>query len=70
MNRVSQLAEENEQLREELFKQWEYNHSEHCGQAILPNPHDKCCWPMPRILFMGSASEALQLRPVESAGSA
>jgi len=35
-------------LRAELWRQWEYNHAEHCGK---PWPHeDECYWPPPGVL--------------------
>lgn len=36
-------------LREELLKQWEYNHSEHCG--LWPHAEgEECLWPFPEVL--------------------
>jgi hypothetical protein len=39
-------------LREELRRQWEYNHSERCGE--MPACHvGECHWPMPEVLRRG-----------------
>jgi hypothetical protein len=36
-------------LQKELWNQWEYNHSEHCGKQL---PHSGACyWPMPDELI-------------------
>jgi hypothetical protein len=36
-------------LQKELWNQWEYNHSEHCGKQL---PHSSACyWPMPDELI-------------------
>jgi hypothetical protein len=57
---VARLEEEIKQLRAELFKQWEYNHTEHCGREF---PHDNCQWPMPKVLVFGlkAPNEVLRL---------
>lgn len=37
-------------LAVELWRQWEYNHSEHCG-GVLPHSEDEeCYWPLPDAL--------------------
>ena len=44
---------ENLRLREELWRQWKFNHAEHCGHE---GSHDvtQCHWPPPMILNPGS----------------
>ncbi len=43
----AELVKENQALREELRKQWESNHVEHCREW----PHSGyCMWPLPAIL--------------------
>lgn len=47
---IESLNGENAQLREELWHQWEYNHSEHCDRD-WPHPHGvRCHWPLPEVL--------------------
>ena len=49
---LERLKKENAALRLELWKQWECNHSEHCGKVIPPWPHQgECYWPIPAVLF-------------------
>jgi hypothetical protein len=44
------LLRENAALREELQKQWESNHFEHCSRE-WPHPEGKPChWPLPEVL--------------------
>ena len=60
------LEEEIEELRAELFRQWEYNHAEHCGNRFGNRyPHPNCKWLMPKILLFGlrAPNEVLQLPP-------
>jgi hypothetical protein len=47
---VAALERENALLREVLWEQWEYNHSEHCDRD-WPHPHGaRCHWPLPELL--------------------
>lgn len=48
MARSRKKAQEIEELRRELFRQWELNHSEHC-ENNWPHPGD-CHWPPPKVL--------------------
>ncbi len=41
-------TEERHELRQELFRQWEVNHSEHCENR-WPHTGD-CYWPPPAVL--------------------
>jgi hypothetical protein len=44
------LEQENKALRDELLKQWEYNHSENCGSEWPHRSKRRCHWPLPEIL--------------------
>lgn len=48
--RIAELELLVAQLREELWKQWEINHSEHCDRE-WPHAEGKYChWPLPKVL--------------------
>lgn len=52
---LRRLREENQRLQAELWRQWEYNHAEHCG---APWPHDReCYWPLPDVLVGSGGSQ-------------
>lgn len=52
------IENETLELKRELMRQWEYNHSEHCGEILSsPLPHaGRCNWPVPTII-VASADE-------------
>jgi hypothetical protein len=50
MARVADLSRENFALREELWRQWEFNHSEHCGGVLPHSKGSACYWPLPAVL--------------------
>lgn len=66
---LNELWQENSRLREELRRQWEFNHFEHCRRDW---PHEGMChWPIPPILLTrdpNEASEPQQKPAEESAG--
>ncbi len=51
---VRALREALKAMRAELWRQWEYNHAEHCGRDRGQQPpyhHDgDCHWPVPDVL--------------------
>lgn len=48
---TQELQKEVAALRDELWRQWEYNHFEHCGVRYPPWPHKGIChWPIPLVL--------------------
>ena len=56
--RTREIAE----LRKELVRQWETNHSEHCGIPIPPWPHDRACkWPMPALVLSAGPNVVSQI---------
>jgi len=47
---IAPLRDENGRLRDELWHQWQYNHSDHC-RTEWPHPVGKdCYWPLPDVL--------------------
>lgn len=52
MSRIKDLEKENNRLREDLWNEWEANHTEHCSRE-WPHPADRtipCNWPQPESL--------------------
>lgn len=63
---ATKLTDHNKQLRKELFRQWQYNHSEHCG--VWQGMHDNCRWPMPDALLFRSPSNTVFELPLVELG--
>lgn len=47
---IAELESEKGRLREELWHQWECNHSEHCDRVWPHAEGESCRWPVPKIL--------------------
>lgn len=59
---LRRLREENQRLLAELWRQWEYNHAEHCGKPWShdgkPWSHDgECYWSLPDVLGGSEGSQ-------------
>jgi hypothetical protein len=52
---IAELERENGLLREELWRQWLFDHEEHCG-LDWPHPEERGChWPPPELLPGGGS---------------
>jgi hypothetical protein len=47
---MEKLGKENAELRKELRRQWEYNHSERCDRVWPHMAGEECRWPLPPLL--------------------